>query len=240
MTDTTQTPTANETLEADAGITPAEAPAANEKNSGEDAQAQSADQPETDKTDQSNQSDYNQDLKDTDNEDSSGEDKKDGNQEAQTIQYEPFNIPEGVEIDQNALNEAIPVLQKLNATQDEAQKLVDIHSSILSNMMKNLADQHNARIEGWKKQTHETFGKDGDARFQERVGRAEEMIKRFFPSEDDKTFLSHYGAGNHPGVFAMALALAEGTGEDRPSFNTTGNGTNGQKTLAEVWYPTET
>ena len=171
---------------------------------------------------------------------SDGEGKEDGNQEAQAVQYEPFKMPDGIQIDQGALDEATPVLQELKANQEQAQKLVDIGSSLISNVVKNMTDQHNARLEGWKKQTQEMFGKDGDAKFQERVGRAEEMIKKFFPSEDDKTFLKHYGAGNHPGVFAMALALAEGTGEDRPSFNTTGNGTNGQKTLAEVWYPTET
>lgn len=208
-------------------------------NSGEDAPAQGADQPDTDKADQPNQSSDEPNAEDA-QEGDEGEGEEDGNQEAQEPQYEPFTMPEGVEIDQRALDEALPVLQALKADQQQAQSLVDIGASLVSNALKNITDQHNTQVATWKGETLKQFGADGDAKFQERAGRAEEVIRQFFPTEENKQVLTHYGIGNHPSIFAMALAIAEATGEDRPSFNLANNGTNGNETLAEVWYPNKT
>jgi hypothetical protein len=205
------------------------------KDSGEEAPAQGADQPDTDKAEQPSQSSDDKDPKDTDKKDAEGKDKEDGSQEAQPA-YEPFTVPEGMELDADALNEALPVLQELKADQATAQKLVDVASSMLSKAAKKMTDQHNAIVEGWRQETIGLFGKEGDAKFQESVGRAEEVVKHFF-SEEQRNVLTHYGLGNHPAFFAMCMAIAEGTGEDRPTLPSAGNGAKGQKTLGQIWYP---
>lgn len=207
---------------------------AGNKDSGKDAPAQGADQPDADKGEKPNQSSDDQETKDTDKKDAEGEDKGEGEQNAQPA-YSDFSMPEGLELDSDAMNEATPILQELNATQEQAQKLVDVASSMLSKAAKTMADQHNAVVEGWRKETLEAFGKDGDAKFQEKVGRAEEVVKHFF-GEEQRNVLTHYGLGNHPAFFAMCLAIAEGTGEDRP-FVAGGGGEKGEKTLAKTWYP---
>ena len=141
-----------------------------------------------------------------------------------------------MELDNDALNEALPVLQGLKADQEQAQKLVDVASSMISKVMKNVSEQHNKVVEGWRKESESIFGKDGDAKFQERVGRAEEVVKQFF-TEDQRGVLTAYGLGNHPGFFKMCLAIAEGTTEDRPNLPASTGGMQSTTTLADTWYP---
>lgn len=206
------------------------------KDSGKDAPAQGADQPDAGKADDASQSSDDQDAADTDK-DADGEGEEGGNQDAQPA-YEAFNLPEGMELDDVAMNEATPLLQELGANQEQAQKLVDVASSMLSKAAKNMADQHAAVVEGWRKESMEVFGKDGEAKFLENVGRAEEVVKHFFDTDEKRQVLTHYGLGNHPGFFAMCMAIAERTGEDRP-FVGVASGEKGQKTLAQKWYPAE-
>lgn len=204
------------------------------KDSGKDEPAQGSDQPDADEANKDNQSSDDKDAEDTDKKDAEAEDKEEGNQEAQTA-YEPFTMPEGMELDSEAMNEATPILQELKADQGQAQKLVDVAASMLSKAAKKMADQHNAVVEGWRKETLDVFGKDGEAKFMENVGRAEEVVKHFFNPEQQKV-LTHYGLGNHPAFFAMCMAIAEGTGEDRLT-SLGGAGAKGEKTLAKTWYP---
>lgn len=205
------------------------------KDSSETDSAQEQPTDETDDAKPADQSSDDQDAEDTDKKDAEDEDKEgEGNQEAQPA-YEPFTMPEGMELDEDALSEATPLLQELGADQEQAQKLVDVAASMLSKAVKKMTDQHNATVEGWRQQSMELFGKEGDAKFQEKVGRAEEVVKHFF-SEDQRSVLTHYGLGNHPAFFAMALAIAEQTGEDRPTLPGAG-GQKGQKTLGQIWYP---
>ncbi|MDX9690541.1 MAG: hypothetical protein RBT70_08815 [Alphaproteobacteria bacterium] len=215
----------------------ADGAAAAAKDSGKDAQAQGADQPEAGEADKDSQSSNDQDPTDTDK-DADGEDKKEGNQDAQKPAYEQFTMPEGMELDEVAMNEATPLLQELGANQEQAQKLVDVAASMLSKAAKNMADQHAAVVEGWRKESMELFGNEGEAKFLENVGRAEEVVKHFFDTDEKRQVLTHYGLGNHPGFFAMCMAIAERTGEDRP-FVGMASGQQGQKSLAQKWYPAE-
>ena len=177
-----------------------------------------------------------QDAEDTDTDAKDDGEEEEGNQEAQKTEYEAFTLPEGLELDSESLKDVLPLFQEMGATQEQAQQMVDVASSMLSKATKAMTDQHNAVTEGWRKETTELFGKEGDAQFKEKVGRAEEVVKQFF-GEDQRDVLTHYGLGNHPAFFSMCLAIAEGTGEDRPNSLNAGNGAAGQKTLGQIWYP---
>lgn len=237
-TTTTETPAAAATDTTNTGAQAAAEGADNAatKDSGESDPAQGTPAPDADKGDDAGQSSDDQDPNDTDK-DAEGADKKEGNQEAQPA-YSDFTMPEGMELDSEAMNEATPILQELNATQEQAQKMVDVAASMLSKAAKKMADQHNAVVEGWKAETMKAFGNEGDAKFAELQGRAEEVVKHFFNPEQ-RTLLTHYGFGNHPAFFAMCVAMAQQTGEDRPFVSAAG-GEQGEKTLAQTWYPKET
>lgn len=204
------------------------------QDSGESAPAQGTPAPDADQSKPDGQPSDSQDPADTDKKDADGEAEGEGNQEAQPA-YADFTLPEGLALDNDAMNEATPVLRELGASQEQAQKLVDVASTMLSKAAKNMADQHQGVVNQWRKETLEAFGKDGDAKFDERTGRAEEVVKFFF-NEEQRSVLTHYGLGNHPSFFAMCLAIAEGTGEDRP-FGGQKTGTKGEETLAQTWYP---
>lgn len=191
--------------------------------------------PDADKTQTGDQPSDDQKTDDS-KKDDEGKEKEEGSQEAQPQQYEPFKMPEGMEMDNDALNEALPVLHGLKASQEDAQKLVDVASSMISKVMKNVSEQHNTVVEGWRKESESLFGKDGEAKFQERVGRAEEVVKQFF-NEEQRDVLTRYGLGNHPAFFAMCLAIAEGTTEDRPNLPASTGGLQSTSTLADTWYP---
>ena len=259
MTDATATPAAAPASDATPAAAPAAAPApaatpapadapkdspapaadkgadeAGKNDSGKDEPAQGSDQPDADNADKANQPSDDKDPKDTDEKDAEGKDKEEGNQDAQPA-YSDFTMPEGMELDTEAMNEATPILQELNATQEQAQKMVDVAASMLSKAAKKMADQHNAVVEGWRKETLDIFGKEGETQFMQNVGRAEEVVKHFF-NEDQRKVLTHYGLGNHPAFFAMCMAIAQGTGEDRLT-SVGGAGAKGEKTLAQTWYP---
>lgn len=212
---------------------PAEGESAN-KDSTEAKPAQGEDKGKTDDSAKEGQASDDDKPKDADKADE-GKDKEEKTADAQPIKYEPFQVPEGMAIDNDALNEALPVLQELKVPQDQAQKLVDVASSMISKVMKNVSDQHNTVIEGWRKETTELFGKDGDAKFQERTGRAEEVVKQFF-NEEQRKVLTAYGLGNHPGFFGMALAIAEGTQEDRLNLSGQKTSNGSAQSLGDIWY----
>jgi hypothetical protein len=259
MTDTTTTATPAANSASDSGAAsspqvltnaPAQAAASTEPSSStnaapaqaaptDGAQKDSADpaaqQPKAD-TDEAKPADQTSDdpAKDTDEKDADGKEKEDGTKEAQ-IEYQPFEMPQGMELDAEALNEATPIFKELNATQEQAQKMVNVAASLISKAAKQMADQHNAVLEGWKKESTELFGKDGEAKMNEKFGRAEKVVKHFFKG-DDLNLVTHYGLGNNKAFISMCLAIAQGTGEDRPSFGAARAGA-GPKTLAQSWYP---
>lgn len=228
-TPATPTPAAVDTPAATSTDTPAP-----DTNSGKDAPAQDADQPNTDKADQPNQSSDEPKTEDADKTDTEGKDAEDGDKDAQPA-YEPFTMPEGMELDQAALDEVLPILQEHKVPQEAAQKLMDTAAAMLSKATKTMIDQHNDVVNGWRKETTELFGKDGEAKFEERKGKANEAIKAFFTPEQVET-VNHYGLGNHPAFFKMCLAIAEGMGEDRPNLPSAGNGMKAEETLAAGWY----
>lgn len=211
---------------------------ADKKDSGKTDTPARGDQakPDAGKPDDGKQPSDDQKTDDSKKDDEGKDKKEEGNQEAQPQQYQPFTMPEGMEMDNDALNEALPVLQGLKASQEDAQKLVNVASAMMSKVMKNVSEQHNKVVEGWRKETEGLFAKDGDAKFNERVGRAEEVVKQFF-NEEQRNVLTAYGLGNHPAFFAMCLAIAEGTSEDRPNLPASTGGLQSTSTLANTWYP---
>src|SRR5687767_12536146 len=62
--------------------------------------------------------------------------------------YEDFTLPEGIELDQAAMEGFLPVAKELNLTQEQAQKLVDLQTAYV----KNAAD---AQAKAWDKQLTE-------------------------------------------------------------------------------------
>ena len=54
--------------------------------------------------------------------------------EAAPEKYEDFKLPEGMEVNTDLLDKATPVFKELNLTQDQAQKMVDLQTTFVSEM----------------------------------------------------------------------------------------------------------
>lgn len=72
--------------------------------------------------------------------------------------YEPFKLAEGLVIDQKQLDVVLPLFQKLNLSQTEAQELVDLQTSIVKQSEEAHVKAWDAFVEGQKTQAKEYFG----------------------------------------------------------------------------------
>lgn len=63
-----------------------------------------------------------------------------------------FKAPEGYEIDQKAVDEAVPIFKELGLTQDQAQKLFDIYSKNAIATADAALKQYEATRQGWREE----------------------------------------------------------------------------------------
>lgn len=161
------------------------------------------------------------------------EGKEEDANEAQS--YDKFVIPEGMEVNQEALDEVSAILAKHKLPQEDAQKVVDIGADMISKFAKDASEHHQKIVKGWEKDTLEQFGKDGDAAFEERSATAQLAIEKFFPAEQ-RQYITSWGIGNMSGFFAMAEVVGKAMKEDGSFASGAGN-SNKEETVADIWYP---
>ena len=151
--------------------------------------------------------------KDTDAEGGDDPDKgKDDDEDGAPKEYEPFTMPEGVDIDQEATDRFIPVAKELGLTQEQAQKLVDLAVADRAAAMKAVADNWNAQNEEWAKAAaadKEIGGNDHD----EKVAIAARAIDTF-GTPALKEALDTTGAGNHPEFVRFCYRVGKLISED--------------------------
>lgn len=125
--------------------------------------------------------------------------KQDGESEA----YQPFNLPEGMTLDEAMVAQATPILKRLNVSQEDAQELV----SIVADRMKqavdgSLAQQRDGFVnlqKEWKAAAlaDAELG-NGDAKaLQTKLGGAKDVLKQFGSSEF-RSQVNEWGWANSP------------------------------------------
>jgi hypothetical protein len=162
--------------------------------------------------------------------------------ETTEITYEPFAMPEGVELDQAAVDRAIPVLKELGLDQDKAQKLVGIYASELQAAMdaaltpEKLADyvqQFNQEQSGKWAEAVKADPEIGGAKLDETHALVRDGIAKF-GSPALKEALDSTGLGNHPELVRMFRNIGLETREDRGGNPPSGGGA---ATLEDRMYP---
>lgn len=137
--------------------------------------------------------------------------------------YAEFTLPESMEIDASAFEAATPLLKELGATQEQAQKLVDIAAGLVEqagafdeNQLKEaVQDAIIARRDNWTAQTiaDESFG-GAENLDKEVLPLARQAIKRFAP--DLMPVLKETGFGSHPEFVRFASEVGKLFKEDAP------------------------
>lgn len=120
-----------------------------------------------------------------------------------------FQMPEGVEIDQDAVQEFSGLAKELKLDQANAQKVADIAVK----MMAKQTEQHQNLVTSWTEQTKADKEFGGD-RLNENLAVAKKALD-VFGTPELRDVLNMTGLGNHPEVIRAFYRAGKAISEDR-------------------------
>ena len=145
------------------------------------------------------------------NSDTTQTDNKDAKPDAVPEKYD-LKTPEGVPLDEAALAEFEPIAKELKLTNEQAQKLADLHT-------KRMQETDKANAEQWK-QTTAKWADDvkadkelGGANLDTSVRHAQAALNKFGTPEL-KAQMDATGMGNHPELVRVFARIGKAMAED--------------------------
>lgn len=124
-----------------------------------------------------------------------------------------FNLPEGFELNEEQLNEISPVFKELKLTNEQAQKLVDLH-------IKETTRQHGAQLDA-QKQMYVEWADEikadkeiGGAKLNENLSYAKKLIDEF-GSDEFKSLLEETGLAYNPDIIRFFAKAGRAMAEDK-------------------------
>lgn len=162
-----------------------------------------------------------------------GEAKTDGdNAPAKPIEYADFAMPEGVEVDADALGEFKGVAAEAGLSQDAAQKMIDLYAAKVTAPMQAWT----AKQVAWQAEVKADpeYGPDLDAK----LGQAKQFVTQIMGADAAKTMdaLNYTGAGNNPQVIKLLVRASEMAREGQ---FVRGNAAEQRRATADVLYGSE-
>ena len=160
--------------------------------------------------------------------------------------YEPFNLPDGTDMNapdvRDALNEAQGVFKELGLNQEQAQKLIDLHTKHwiggAAEMEEQINNQLQAQVDAWGEQTKKDPEFGGA-----RLNQAKMYVNRAISNLGGKSLLNaltkETGVINHPAIWrAFAKIGRDYFTEDKFIRNAnTGRNDNSPLGMAKRVYP---
>lgn len=147
--------------------------------------------------------------------------------------YADFTLPEGMELDEAALNEASPLFKELGLNQEQAQKAVDLYAQLIQAGSQKQIDNFNQLMNDWRTQSQNDKEFGGD-KFNENVKVAQSAINKFGTPEL-KQLLEDHGVGNHPEVIRFMVRVGRTLKEDVPG--STGDASSQAQSRVDILYP---
>ena len=148
---------------------------------------------------------------------------EDGGSQSAPEQYERFNFPEGMEMNDENFQAFSNLAKEMNLTQENAQKLVDFQSKIVT----GLQQESDALINQWREESNKQFAGKPDVKTY--------VTKTFQQRPELGTVLRESGVINHPEVMKLVVDFGKLTSEDM--FGAAGGATKpGEKSLEDTWY----
>lgn len=142
-------------------------------------------------------------------------------------QYEDFTLPDGFEgeVSFDGFKEAA---KELNLTQEQAQKLADLHTGAIQQMQEQAAE----RVAQWAEDA-KADKEIGGEKFDTSLQSAKNALTRF--GNDGLTqFLEETGLGNHPEMIRAFAKIDAAISEDQLDDS---GGQGGQRSVADKLYP---
>lgn len=153
-------------------------------------------------------------------------------------EFGEFSIPEGMVLDEGAMETFSPLAKEFGLTQAQAQKLVDIYSNANADAASAFSEKIDALQNGWIQEVREDEEIGGE-KFDESVATA-----RFFLNGygDSKLIdiLNETGLGSHPAIVKLFVNLGRLAKEDGTSNFGKLSGGDTPKTVATTLFPSMT
>lgn len=124
-------------------------------------------------------------------------------------EYADFTLPEGMEIDPDLIAEFKAEAKRLNLSQEDAQKLVDIQAKLAEKQSKAVLEQHQKTVAEWAEQVKAELGAD----YKKELAFAAKAINKFGTPEL-REFFNATGIGNHPELVKVFINIGKQISED--------------------------
>jgi hypothetical protein len=129
------------------------------------------------------------------------------NEQSGEESYSDFELPEGVELDSEALEAFTPIAKELNLSQEQAQKLVSLYADQIGKVAGANSEAFTALVDGWRNET-KADKEIGGADYLEKAAVALTAIDKF-GTPALKQVLNDYGFGNHPELLRFCYRVGK-------------------------------
>lgn len=159
-------------------------------------------------------------LAETDDDDAEGkgDGQADPKQESEPEAYQPFTLPEGLEIDQTVLAEATPILRKAGVNQEGAQELVSFYAAktqeALTAYHQKLAEGHQETLRTWSNELRELPEYKGKDAFNQAKGRVAHVLNTLGTPELKTLLDRDFGLIRNKALFTFLDTVASKLSED--------------------------
>lgn len=159
--------------------------------------------------------------------------------------YEPFTLPEGLELSEAVITAASELFKGANLDQATAQKFVDFHTNALKAVADSATNAYTTLRDGWRKEVlgDATLAANGDL-LPEVKAQISKAIDSLGAAEATKfrEALSLTGVGDHPAFVRAMKAFASRFGEGttvtgKGPVTTKPNGGTAAPTPAQAMFP---
>lgn len=149
--------------------------------------------------------------------------------------YADFTMPEGMQLDETALTEAIPIFKELGLTQSQAQQVTDLYAKQVQASSEKQINDFNQLMNDWRTTTENDSEIGGD-KFNENVKIAQAAVNTYGTPEL-KQLLEEQGVGNHPEVVRFMVRVGKTLKEDVPGGP--GAATSQAQSRVDLLYPND-
>jgi len=149
--------------------------------------------------------------------------------------YADFVMPEGMTLNETALDEALPLFKDLGLTQEQAQSVVGLYAKQVQAGSQAQIDNFNQQMTDWREQSQKDSEFGGD-KFDENVKVAQSAVNAYGTPEL-KQLLEDHGVGNHPEFIRFMYRVGKTLGEDVPG--SIGLNAPPAKDRVSILYPNE-
>lgn len=148
--------------------------------------------------------------------------------------YEAFTLPDGIQLDEEALASATPVFKDVGLNQEQAQKLVSLYADMQNKAAASQVAGFQQVKQAWVSEI-KSDAEFGGAKLTQTLGAAKAVIGKY----GDKALLNdlkEWGWANHPGLIRMLARVNADLSEDT-LVNADAAAQAAPKSAAEILWP---